>query len=114
MLITDIARQKRRPRVDVFVDDRLALSLSLTLVAQAGLRRGDDVTAERLEALRQADERQQAHDAALRLLASDPAARRSCAPVWPAVACRRAPLRRRWTICSNKASWTTTPSPATG
>ena len=72
MLITDIARQKRRPRVDVFVDDRLALSLSLTLVAQVGLRRGDDVTAERLEALRQADERQQAHDAALRLLAYRP------------------------------------------
>jgi len=72
MLITDIARQKRRLRVDIFVDGRLALSLSLTLVAQAGLRRGDVVAAERLEALRQADERHQAHDAALRLLAYRP------------------------------------------
>ena len=72
MLITDIARQKRRPRVDIFVDGRLALSLGLTLVAQAGLHRGDVVTAERLEALRQADERQQARDAALRLLAYRP------------------------------------------
>ena len=72
MLITDIARQKRRPRVDIFVDGRLALSLSLTLAAQAGLRRGDGVTTERLEALRHADERRQAHDAALRLLAYRP------------------------------------------
>ena len=72
MLITDIARQKRRPRVDIFVDGRLALSLSLTLASQAGLRPGDDVTTERLEALRQADERHQAHNAALRLLAYRP------------------------------------------
>jgi len=72
MRITAIERQKRRPRVDVFVDGRLALSLSLTLAIQARLRRGDDVTAERLEALREADQRQQARDAALRLLAYRP------------------------------------------
>jgi len=72
MRITAIERQKRRPRVDIFVDGRLALSLGLALAVQAGLRRGDIVTAERLEALRQADERQQAHDAALRLLAYRP------------------------------------------
>ena len=72
MLITAIARQKRRPRVDVFVDGRLALSLSVALVVQAGLKHGDAVTAERLEALRQADERQQAHEATLRLLAYRP------------------------------------------
>jgi len=72
MLITAIAKQKRRPRVDVFVDGRLALSLSVALVVQAGLKHGDIVTAERLEALRQADERQQAHEAALRLLAYRP------------------------------------------
>jgi regulatory protein len=72
MLITAIERQKRRPRVDIFVDGRLALSLSRTLVAQAGLRCGDAVTAEHLEALRRADERQQALDSALRLLAYRP------------------------------------------
>ena len=72
MLITAIAKQKRRPRVDVFVDGRLALSLSIALVLQAGLKHGDVVTAERLEALRQADERQQTHEAALRLLAYRP------------------------------------------
>jgi len=72
MRITAIERQKRRPRIDVFVDGRLALSLSLTLAIQAHLRRGDDVTAERLEALREADQRQQARDAALRLLAYRP------------------------------------------
>jgi regulatory protein len=67
MRITAIERQRRRPRVNVF-----ALSLSLTVAAEAGLRRGDSVTAERLETLRQADERQQARDAALRLLAYRP------------------------------------------
>ena len=72
MLITAIAKQKRRPRVDVFVDGRFVLSLSVALVVQAGLKRGDAVTADRLEALRQADERQQARDAALRLLAYRP------------------------------------------
>jgi regulatory protein len=72
MRITAIERQKRRPRVDIFVDGRLALSLSRTLVAQAGLRRGDAVTTEHLETLRRADERQTALDSALRLLAYRP------------------------------------------
>jgi len=72
MRITAIERQRRRPRANIFLDGRLALSLGLALVIQAGLRQGDVVTAERLEALRQADERQQAHDAALRLLAYRP------------------------------------------
>jgi regulatory protein len=72
MRITAIERQKRRPRANIFLDGRLALSLTLTLVAQAGLRRGDAGTAGRLEALRRADERQQALDAALRLLAYRP------------------------------------------
>ena len=72
MRITAIERQKRRPRVNVFLDGRLALSLSLGLAAEAGLRRGDVVTAERLEELRQADERQQARESALRLLAYRP------------------------------------------
>jgi regulatory protein len=88
MLITAIAKQKRRPRVDVFVDGRLALSLSVTLVLQSGLKRGDVVTAERLEALRQADERQQAHEAALRLLAYHP---RSEAELRSRLARRRLP-----------------------
>lgn len=72
MIVTAIERQKRRPRVNVFLDGRLAISLSVALAAQAGLRRGDVVTAGRLESLRQADERQQARDAALHLLAYRP------------------------------------------
>jgi regulatory protein len=72
MLITAIRKQKRRPRADIFLDGRFALSLSVALVLQAGLRPGDVLTAERLEALRWADERQQAHEAALRLLAYRP------------------------------------------
>jgi regulatory protein len=72
MRITAIEQQKRRPRANIFVDGRFALSLSLALVAQAGLRQGDAVAADRLEALRQADQRQQAHEAALRLLTYRP------------------------------------------
>jgi len=72
VIVTAIERQKRRPRVNVFLDGRLAISLSVALAAQAGLRRGDVVTAGRLESLRQADERQQARDAALHLLAYRP------------------------------------------
>jgi len=72
MRITAIEQQKRRPRANIFVDGRFALSLSLALVAQAGLRQGDVVAADHLETLRQADERQQAHEAALRLLTYRP------------------------------------------
>lgn len=72
MRITAIERQRRRPRANVFVDGRFALSLGLALLAEAGLHPDDTVTADRLEALRQADERQQAREAALRLLAYRP------------------------------------------
>ena len=72
MRITAIERQKRRPRLNIIADGRFVLSLSLALAAEAGLRPGDLLTPERLEALRRADERQQAHDAALRLLAYRP------------------------------------------
>jgi len=72
MRITAIERQKRRPRVNISADGRFVLPLSLALAAEAGLRVGEVLTPERLEALRRADERQQAHDAALRLLAYRP------------------------------------------
>ena len=72
MRITAIERQKRRPRVNISADGRFVLPLSLALAAEAGLRVGEVLTPERLEDLRRADERQQAHDAALRLLAYRP------------------------------------------
>lgn len=72
MQITAIEKQRRRRRANVYLDGRYALSLSLDLVAQAGLRKGDTLSAQQLDSLRQADVRDQAHEAALRLLAYRP------------------------------------------
>jgi len=72
MHITAIERQKRRRRANVYLDGHFALALSLEVIADAGLRVGDDLSRERLEALRQADARQGALDAALHLLSYRP------------------------------------------
>lgn len=85
MQITAIERQPRRRRANVSVDGRFALSLSLEVVAQAGLRAGDAVAAADLERLAGLEARYSAYAAALRLLAYRP---RSQAEV-------RSRLRRR-------------------
>lgn len=72
MRVTAIERQPRRRRGNVFLEGRFALALSLEVIAEAGLRAGDDLSPERLEALREADVRRTALDAALRLLAYRP------------------------------------------
>ncbi len=72
MLITAIEKQKRRRRANIHLDGRFAFSLSLELIVQAVLRVGDDLSPEQIESLRSADERQQAYEAALRLLAYRP------------------------------------------
>ncbi|MBI1885114.1 MAG: RecX family transcriptional regulator [Chloroflexi bacterium] len=72
MRITTIEKQQRRRRANVFVDGRFTLALSLEVIADAGLRVGDEVTPDRLEALRDADARQQALNSALRLLSYRP------------------------------------------
>ncbi len=71
MRITAIEKQPRR-RADVFIDGRLALTVSLEVLAQAGLRVGDELTEAKLEELRQAETRYAALAAALRLLAYRP------------------------------------------
>jgi regulatory protein len=76
MQITAIEKQKRRRRANIHLEGRFAFSLSLELVMQAGLRVGDSVGAEQVESLRQADVRQQAYEAALRLLAYRPRSER--------------------------------------
>jgi regulatory protein len=76
MQITAIEKQKRRRRANVHLDGRFAFSLSLELVMQAGLRVGDSVASEQVESLLQADVRQRAYEAALRLLAYRPRSER--------------------------------------
>ena len=72
MQITAIEKQRRRRRANVYLDGRYAFSLSLELLAQAGLHEGDALSPEQVDSLRQADVRDQAHQAALRLLAYRP------------------------------------------
>ena len=72
MRITSIERQPRRQRANIFIDGRFALALSLEVLAQAGLRPGDELNETRLEVLRQAEARHAAMAAALRLLSFRP------------------------------------------
>ena len=76
MQITTIEKQKRRRRANIHLDGRFAFALSLELVMQAGLRVGDSLGPEQVESLRRADARQQAYEAALRLLAYRPRSER--------------------------------------
>jgi len=70
MLITAIEKQPRTRsrRVNVYVDGSFALALSPETVIQCGLRVGDELSAENIEALRQTDVRDKATSFALRLL----------------------------------------------
>ena len=72
MQITAIEKQRRRQRANIYLDGRYAFSLSLALVAQAGLHEGDALSPQQVDSLRQADVRHQAQEAALRLLAYRP------------------------------------------
>lgn len=72
MRITAIERQPRRRRANVYLDGHLALALSLDVLAQAGLRPGDDLSPSQLEELRQAEARHTALASALRLLSYRP------------------------------------------
>ena len=72
MRITAIERQPRRRRANVYLDGRFALALSLEVLAQAGLRPGDEVNPAHLEELRQAEAHHAALASALRLLSYRP------------------------------------------
>ncbi len=72
MRVTAIEKQRRGKRVNLFLDGRFALGLSLEAAAQAGLRVGDEVDDERLQALRAEAGRADAMATSLRLLSYRP------------------------------------------
>lgn len=76
MIITSLERQQRRRRVNVFVDGRFALAVGLDLAAERGLHTGMTLNEADLLALRQAEARQRAYEAGLRLLAYRPRSER--------------------------------------
>jgi len=88
MQITAIEKQRRRQRANIYLDGRYAFSLSLEVVAQAGLHEGDALSPQQMHSLHQADVRHQAREAALRLLAYRP---RSEAEIRQRLARRRLP-----------------------
>lgn len=72
MRVTAIERLPRRRRYNLHLDGRPALTLSPQVLAEAGLRPGDEVSPQRLEELRQAEARHSALATALRLLSYRP------------------------------------------
>lgn len=72
MRITRIERQKKRGRWNVYADGEFLIGLSEDILLQFGLRVGDEVTSEQLDALARAESRTMAKRAAMRLLARRP------------------------------------------
>jgi regulatory protein len=71
--ITAIRQQERDPnRVSVFIDGEFAFGLGASLTLAEGLAVGDDLSSERVAALRARDEVGRATEAALRLVAQRP------------------------------------------
>ncbi len=68
MIITAVERQRRRRRVNVFVDGRFALALGAELAAERGVRPGRALAQNELSALAEAEARRSALESALRLL----------------------------------------------
>lgn len=67
--VTKLSPLKRRPSMcSVHLDGRFAFVLSLAVVGQMGLRQGDEISLERIEALKAGQIRQKAMDDALRVL----------------------------------------------
>lgn len=72
MRLTAIEKQRRGKRVNLFLDGRFALALSLEVATRAGLRVGEEFDGERLNELREAEARADAMAATLRLLSYRP------------------------------------------
>lgn len=69
MIVTGIERQKKHPgRYSVFIDGEFALGIGTEVLLSAGLRKGDRVTGERLEQLRNKEELVSARRIAARYL----------------------------------------------
>jgi regulatory protein len=77
MIISALERQKRRQRVNVYVEDgRFLLAVNLALFQDAGLHSGMELSEAQVEALRREDAHHQAYEAALRLLSYRPRSER--------------------------------------
>jgi regulatory protein len=72
MRITSIQRLPRTRAYEVRIDHALIFTLSPDVLAPAGLRPGQEITAEQIQALEGAEARHKAMSAALRLLAYGP------------------------------------------
>ena len=71
--ITDLRiGRSRGKRVNVFLDDRFAFSLNAEATAKEGLRVGQELSANRIEALAKSDQFQRCLDAAIRYLSYRP------------------------------------------
>jgi regulatory protein len=75
-LITAIEKQKRRRRADIALDGVQAFSLRLDVIAMSGLAVGVDLDARRRRELEEEDQRLEAVEQALRLLALGPRSER--------------------------------------
>ncbi len=72
MIISAVERQRRRKRVNVFVDGEFALAVGEALAAEQGVYAGRTITPGELGALRAEEQRRQAYESAVRLLAYRP------------------------------------------
>ncbi len=71
MIVTGIERQKKHPdRYSIFVEGEFAVGVSSEVLLSEGLRKGDEVTGDRLEELRNREELSSARRIAARYLAS--------------------------------------------
>lgn len=74
--ITALDRQPRRRNFELQIDGEFAFSVSPDIRVQFGLRAGDEISQERLSAVREAEERHAAMKTALRLLSYRPRSER--------------------------------------
>lgn len=74
--ITALDRQPRRRNFELLIDGEFAFSVSPDIRVQFGLRAGDEISQERLSAVREAEERHAAMKTALRLLSYRPRSER--------------------------------------
>ncbi len=69
MVVTNIERQKRRPkRVNVYIDGEFAVGLHEDVLFKFGLRKGDNVDRETLVSIESAEESHLAKEKALRFI----------------------------------------------
>ena len=70
--VTSIEPQRRKGRVNVFLDGEFAFGLRLDVARRSGLRPGESLSDSQIEELERADRFHQCHDASLRYLGYRP------------------------------------------